>query len=150
MRHPLFSCGAFAIALLALAGNAHAQRARENAVAEASDAFGTAVRREEIGLYSATNARGFSPSQAGNLRIDGWFGLLWSNHVTKSWKAHIRRATGGLLFGCTAWLALTGCALYYIGSQTWRSWISILHWSIGLGALAAFLLHLWTRTPRVE
>lgn len=59
--------------MLAFAGAAHAQRARENAVAQASDAFGTAVGREEIGLYSATSARGFSPSQAGNLRIDGLY-----------------------------------------------------------------------------
>lgn len=53
--------------------NASAQRAKENAVAEASDAFGTTVGREEIGLYSASSARGFSPSQAGNLRIDGLY-----------------------------------------------------------------------------
>jgi iron complex outermembrane recepter protein len=56
-----------------LAGTAFAQRARENAVAEASDAFGTTVGREEIGLYSSSSARGFSPSQAGNLRIDGLY-----------------------------------------------------------------------------
>lgn len=51
----------------------HAQRAGENAVAEADDAFGTVIGNEEIGLYSSTNARGFSPSQAGNLRINGLF-----------------------------------------------------------------------------
>lgn len=79
-----------------------------------------------------------------------WFGLLWPNHIKKSWKALIRRGTGGLLFGCTAWLSLTGYALYYIGSDIWRSWISILHWAIGLGALVAFIYHLQTRTPRVE
>ena len=54
-------------------GTAHAQRAGENAVAEASDAFGTVVGREAVGLYSAGNARGFSPSQAGNLRIGGLY-----------------------------------------------------------------------------
>ena len=59
--------------LALIAGQAFAQRARENAVAEASDAFGTTVGREEIGLYSASSARGFSPSQAGNLRIDGLY-----------------------------------------------------------------------------
>lgn len=50
-----------------------AQRAKENAVGEALDAFGTAVGREAIGLYSAGSARGFSPTQAGNLRIEGMF-----------------------------------------------------------------------------
>jgi iron complex outermembrane receptor protein len=48
-------------------------RAGENAVRQAGDAFGTVVGREEIGLYDADQVRGFSPSDAGNLRIDGLF-----------------------------------------------------------------------------
>jgi iron complex outermembrane receptor protein len=48
-------------------------RAGENAVRQAGDAFGTVVGREEIGLYSADEVRGFSPSDAGNLRINGLF-----------------------------------------------------------------------------
>jgi iron complex outermembrane receptor protein len=51
----------------------HAQRASENAVAQALDAFGLTVGREEIGLYSSGSARGFSPVAAGNLRIDGLY-----------------------------------------------------------------------------
>ena len=63
------------IALVACAAMsvAHAQRANENAVAEAGDAFGTSVGREVIGLYTSGSARGFSPSQAGNLRIAGLY-----------------------------------------------------------------------------
>lgn len=79
-----------------------------------------------------------------------WFGLLWPNHIKKSWKAHIRRGTGGTLFGCAAWLSLTGYALYYVGSLAWRSWVSILHWTVGLAALVAFIVHLRTRTPRAR
>lgn len=52
---------------------AAAQRAQENAVTEAADAFGTTVGREQIGLYSSGSARGFSPSEAGNLRINGMY-----------------------------------------------------------------------------
>lgn len=59
--------------LLAMATPAMAQRAGENAVEEADDAFGTVIGDEQIGLYSSTSARGFSPSQAGNLRINGLF-----------------------------------------------------------------------------
>ncbi len=50
-----------------------AQRTQENATDQADDAFGTTVGRDTIGLYSPTSARGFSPSQAGNLRIDGLY-----------------------------------------------------------------------------
>ena len=48
-----------------------AQRADENAVKAADDAFGTSVGNEKIGLYSASDVRGFSPVNAGNIRIEG-------------------------------------------------------------------------------
>ena len=59
---------------LSLAGAASpvdAQRASENAIASADDAFGVSVGRESIGLYSATDVRGFSAIEAGNVRFDG-------------------------------------------------------------------------------
>ncbi len=52
---------------------ARAQRADENAVTAASDAFGTVVGTQTIGLYSPTSARGFNPTQAENLRIEGFY-----------------------------------------------------------------------------
>ena len=61
------------LAVLFLAPVAHAQRADENAVTAASDAFGTVVGTQTIGLYSPTSARGFNPSQAENLRIEGFY-----------------------------------------------------------------------------
>jgi hypothetical protein len=69
------------------------------------------------------------------------FGLLWHHHIARGWRAGLRRGTGGTLFGLVAWLALTGCALYYIGTDSARSWTSLAHWIVGLGALGAFLLH---------
>lgn len=48
-------------------------RAGENAVRGASDAFGTVVGREAVGLYSADLVRGFSPLAAGNVRLDGLY-----------------------------------------------------------------------------
>ena len=50
-----------------------AQRAEENAVVSAEDAFGTSVGRESIGIYGDGSVRGFSPSVAGNVRIDGHY-----------------------------------------------------------------------------
>ncbi len=52
---------------------AAADRAQENAVTAAEDAFGIAVGNQAIGLYSMADARGFSPQQAGNLRIEGLY-----------------------------------------------------------------------------
>lgn len=52
---------------------AHAQRASENAVTAADDAFGTRVGNERIGIYNEDDVRGFSPLQAGNVRIEGLY-----------------------------------------------------------------------------
>ena len=50
-----------------------AQRAAENAINAAEDAFGTSIGNETIGLYSGTSARGFDPGQAGNIRLEGLY-----------------------------------------------------------------------------
>jgi iron complex outermembrane receptor protein len=49
------------------------QRTGDNVVTQAQDAFGTTVGNEQIGLYSPGAVRGFSPTRAGNLRIDGLY-----------------------------------------------------------------------------
>ncbi len=49
----------------------HAQRAEDNALTTAEDAFGSGVAGEDIGLYSATAVRGFSAIDAGNVRLEG-------------------------------------------------------------------------------
>jgi iron complex outermembrane receptor protein len=66
-----FLMGAGIAALLASPGTASAQRANENAVRAAGDAFGNSVGNQQIGLYNANDVRGFSPITAGNIRIDG-------------------------------------------------------------------------------
>ena len=62
------------LAALTLAtGTASAQRADTTAASEADDAFGLSVAGETIGLYSDKYVRGFSPVNAGNLRLDGLY-----------------------------------------------------------------------------
>jgi len=48
-------------------------RSTDNAVTQAEDAFGLAVGREALGIYNGGMVRGFSPSAAGNVRIDGLY-----------------------------------------------------------------------------
>lgn len=48
-------------------------RSNDNAVTQAEDAFGFSVGRESLGIYSSGSVRGFSPTAAGNLRIDGLY-----------------------------------------------------------------------------
>jgi iron complex outermembrane receptor protein len=74
MISPRRIVGGIAAAAACVPGSAYAQsRSDENAVTQAEDAFGFSVGRESLGIYNAGNARGFSPSAAGNLRIDGLY-----------------------------------------------------------------------------
>ncbi len=66
-------CAGVALAAPLSGGVAVAQRASENAITAADDAFGTRVGNESIGLYGQYNARGFSPVSAGNVRIEGLY-----------------------------------------------------------------------------
>jgi iron complex outermembrane receptor protein len=71
---PRVSSTLIAAALVCVPGAANAQqRSDDNAVTQAEDAFGFAVGRESLGIYNAGNARGFSPTAAGNVRIDGLY-----------------------------------------------------------------------------
>jgi iron complex outermembrane receptor protein len=81
--HPAFAmpskiaralCLAATLALLALFPlSAHAQRTDENVTAESDDAFGRSVGNESIGIYNVGDVRGFSPIDAGNVRIEGLY-----------------------------------------------------------------------------
>ncbi len=72
MKQRLFAA-AIAVALMAAEFPAQAQRAAENAVDSAEDAFGVSVGNETVGLYTQNSARGFNPTQAGNVRINGLY-----------------------------------------------------------------------------
>jgi iron complex outermembrane recepter protein len=48
-------------------------RTSDNAITQAQDAFGYTVGRESLGIYDSDNARGFSPTAAGNIRIEGLY-----------------------------------------------------------------------------
>lgn len=81
-RRPTHGVSALLFAMASLvAVPAFAQRTDDNAVTAASDAFGVTVGFQTIGLYSPTNARGFNPAQAENLRIEG---LYYDQQLTYS------------------------------------------------------------------
>jgi iron complex outermembrane receptor protein len=77
------------------------QRASENALRAAGDAFGTSVGRESVGLYSEGEVRGFSPIEAGNVRIDGlYFDLIWpiATPLQEASTIHVGISTLGMPF----------------------------------------------------
>ncbi|HET9444941.1 MAG TPA: TonB-dependent receptor [Steroidobacteraceae bacterium] len=50
-----------------------AQRAEENVTTGSEDAFGRSIGNESIGIYNEGDVRGFSPIEAGNVRIEGLY-----------------------------------------------------------------------------
>ena len=66
---------AVAVALLgcALSSAALAQRTDDNATKQSDDAFGRSVGSESLGIYNEGDVRGFSPIDAGNVRIEGLY-----------------------------------------------------------------------------
>jgi iron complex outermembrane receptor protein len=52
---------------------ARAQSVDENAVTDSEDAFGRSVGNQTTGLYSSREVRGFSPVDAGNVRLDSLY-----------------------------------------------------------------------------
>ena len=76
-RRSVLRSTALAASLAFVANAASAQKVDDNAVTQAADAFGINVDGENLGLYSPVSVRGFSPTAAGNLRLDG---LLLHGH----------------------------------------------------------------------
>jgi iron complex outermembrane recepter protein len=70
---------AIALLLLSAAHPAFGQRADENAVTQAEDGFGTSIGNEDVGIYNSFDVRGFSPTRAGNIRVEGlYYDQVWA------------------------------------------------------------------------
>jgi iron complex outermembrane recepter protein len=66
---------AFTLAMLALVATpaAFAQRTDENVATGSDDAFGRSIGSERLGIYNEEDVRGFSPLDAGNVRLEGLY-----------------------------------------------------------------------------
>jgi cytochrome c biogenesis protein CcdA len=77
-------------------------------------------------------------------------GALFPVHICRAWRAGKNRGTGFLMLAVTGLLVATAFALYYLGSETIRSWSSGLHIAFGLGLPAVLLLHIKVGRRRTE
>ena len=75
MRRLPFTVLAIALAAIELVAPraAVAQRTEENVTTGSEDAFGRSIGNESIGIYNEGDVRGFSPIEAGNVRIEGLY-----------------------------------------------------------------------------
>jgi nitrate reductase gamma subunit len=62
-------------------------------------------------------------------------------HVARAWRERKNRTSGSLLAVVLLAIAVTGCLLYYAGSETARAVASATHWLLGLGLPALLAAH---------
>ncbi|GAB3345216.1 hypothetical protein [Lysobacter tyrosinilyticus] len=77
-------------------------------------------------------------------------GLLWFPHIRRGWSRREHRWVGGSMAALMLWLALSAAALYYLGDETWRGWVSVGHWALGLFAVLWLPLHIWIGRRRLR
>ncbi len=102
------------------------------------DQFGFLNPHPQQGLWMMLHA-------AAALPLIWLFGMFWIAHIKASWRARASRVSGGTLWSVILWLGVTGYALYYVGSDFWRSILSYAHWVVGLAALIVFIIHVTAR-----
>ncbi|MGJ5180151.1 hypothetical protein ACQR16_21165 [Bradyrhizobium oligotrophicum] len=69
-------------------------------------------------------------------------GALGPMHVQRAWRARKNRATGVLSVALYVLLIATAFALYYVGSEALRPWISTVHIAFGLGVPVVLTAHI--------
>lgn len=70
---PIAAMAAASFAAVPVDSPAFAQRSDDNAIADAEDAFGSNDGGEVLGIYNPNAVRGFSPIDAGNVRLEGLY-----------------------------------------------------------------------------
>ena len=71
---------------------------------------------------------------AGMLGYLAMLGTLWT-HVRRGFALRVNRLSGTIMIAVNAALIFSGWILYYVTSDAWREWSSLLHWSMGLAAI---------------
>ena len=71
------------------------------------------------------------------------FGSVLPGHVRRAWGTARNRITGSVFFAVMVILALSGYLLYYIGAETVRDVMSVLHWAVGLAIPLLTAWHVW-------
>lgn len=103
-----------------------------------------------VAHFSQTDASVVSPTQPWAMKVHGavamlylvTLGTLLPIHVRLAWHQERNRVAGAALLAVNGFLLMTGWMLYYIGSETARPVISILHWGTGLGLPLFIYLHI--------
>ena len=70
-------------------------------------------------------------------------GALGEAHMRRGWRARRNRATGVIMLLVNGLLIVSAFALYYMGSEVLRPWISLVHIAVGLVLPLLIIVHIW-------
>lgn len=121
--------------LLITTGLVHAQsatstalatgRVDENVIRLADDAFGASIGNEDVGIYNINDVRGFSPTRAGNARIEGlYYDQVWPLPQRLRKSTSIRIGISALGFPFPAPTGVVDYALRKPGFKAKRSFVA--------------------------
>jgi hypothetical protein len=68
-------------------------------------------------------------------------GALIPVHVLRSWRIGNNVISGSAMISLNALLIVTAFGLYYLGSETVRPWMKLIHLAAGFGLPALFAVH---------
>jgi FtsH-binding integral membrane protein len=71
-------------------------------------------------------------------------GALFPVHMTLGWRSRRNRIMGSIMVLVNAILIVTAFALYYLGSEAVRPWMSDIHIAVGIVLPALFVGHVVT------
>lgn len=71
------------------------------------------------------------------------FGALLPAHAFRAWRLNKNRWSGAVMMGFTLILVISAYGLYYAGGDTLRDWLGVIHWIVGLLAVAGLTAHIW-------
>ena len=70
-------------------------------------------------------------------------GTLIPLHLRRGWVARRNRFSGVAFTSVCGLLIVTGYALYYVGSESFRNWASYIHVALGLATPLGLAWHIW-------
>jgi hypothetical protein len=70
-------------------------------------------------------------------------GALFPTHIARAWRGRLNRVSGAIMAATNITLIVTAFGLYYLGSDTFRPWISDAHIAAGLALPALLIFHVW-------
>ena len=70
-----------------------------------------------------------------------FLGALGPVHIKRGWRNHKNRITGTIMVTINSVLVASAFGLYYLGSDTLRPLVSIVHLAVGLGLPVLLLAH---------